>query len=205
MNDTVPVEGLRSRKKREMRERLVVCARTLFSAHGFESTTIEAIANMANVSKPTVFNYFASKAALLHELVLRADKGFAQVVDQVMEDNVGAVQQLENFFLGLAVLTRQNPALTRLLMVEAVKSMDTEDNVALPHRFIRTEKALIRLLREGVKKGEVRDDYSVQLLAQLTIGAYTNILLLWLADSEYKVELKLKQSARFLGEAMLAK
>lgn len=186
-----------------MREKLIVCARTLFSRHGFENTTIEAIANLADVSKPTVFNYFSSKSALLHELVQRADKGFLQLVEDALEYDASTTERLERFFLGLAERTTLNPALTRVFMVEAVKSMDTVDGEVLPHRFARTEKALIRLLRDGIRRGDVREDYSAALLAQLIVGAYTNILLLWLANPEYNVRLKLRQSARFLGGAIL--
>lgn len=203
MSSTVPVEGLRSRKKREMREKLIVSARTLFSKHGFEKTTIEAIATMADVSKPTVFNYFPSKAALLHELVIRADQNFVQVAEEARQQETDTARRMEYFFLHLGSLSQLNLGLTRVLLVEAIKSMDGSEGAALPHRFAQTEKALAKLLRDGVKRGDVRTDYSTQLLTQLIVGAYTNILLLWLADpSNYPLDLKLRQSARFLGEAI---
>src|SRR5690625_1801837 len=200
LTSTAPVEGLRSRKKREMRERLVTSARTLFARHGFEGTTIEAIARMADVSKPTVFNYFPSKATLLHELVLRADSNFFQLVEAARKKRDTTSARLEYFFQRLGELTQQDPGLSRVLMVEAVKSMDGQEGAALPHRFGRTEQALVDLLQDGAKAGEVRKDYSVQLLAQLMVGAYTNILLLWLADpNHFPLHEKLQQTADFLA------
>jgi AcrR family transcriptional regulator len=55
---------LRESKKRETRQRLSDVATELFYARGFEAVTIEEIAAAANVSKPTVFNYFARKEDL---------------------------------------------------------------------------------------------------------------------------------------------
>jgi AcrR family transcriptional regulator len=55
---------LRESKKRETRQRLSDVATALFYTHGFDAVTIEQIAAAANVSKPTVFNYFARKEDL---------------------------------------------------------------------------------------------------------------------------------------------
>jgi AcrR family transcriptional regulator len=55
---------LRESKKRETRQRLSDVATELFFARGFDAVTIEEIAAAANVSKPTVFNYFARKEDL---------------------------------------------------------------------------------------------------------------------------------------------
>lgn len=55
---------LRESKKRETRQRLSDVATELFFARGFDAVTIEDIAAAANVSKMTVFNYFARKEDL---------------------------------------------------------------------------------------------------------------------------------------------
>jgi AcrR family transcriptional regulator len=55
---------LRESKKRETKQRLSDVATTMFFARGFDAVTIEEIAAAANVSKPTVFNYFARKEDL---------------------------------------------------------------------------------------------------------------------------------------------
>ena len=56
---------LRESKKRETRQRISNVATELFYARGFDAVTIEEIAAAANVSKMTVFNYFARKEDLL--------------------------------------------------------------------------------------------------------------------------------------------
>jgi AcrR family transcriptional regulator len=55
---------LRESKKRETKQRLSDVATELFYARGFEAVTVEEIAAAANVSKVTVFNYFARKEDL---------------------------------------------------------------------------------------------------------------------------------------------
>jgi AcrR family transcriptional regulator len=57
-------EGLRERKKREMRLRIADCATRLFIARGFENVTLEDVAASARTSKVTVLNYFPRKEDL---------------------------------------------------------------------------------------------------------------------------------------------
>ncbi|MFB7913856.1 TetR/AcrR family transcriptional regulator [Streptomyces sp. NPDC056061] len=57
--------SLRERKKAQTRRRLVAAATELFSERGFDKVSVAEIAEAAEVSKMTVFNYFASKEDLV--------------------------------------------------------------------------------------------------------------------------------------------
>ncbi len=57
--------GLRERKKIKTREAIRREAIRLFEAYGYATTTVEQIAEAADVSPSTFFRYFANKEALL--------------------------------------------------------------------------------------------------------------------------------------------
>lgn len=57
--------GWRERKRRETRKRVWETALALFSEHGYDATTLEAIAEEAGISKRTFFHYFKSKEEVL--------------------------------------------------------------------------------------------------------------------------------------------
>lgn len=67
-------EGLRSRKKRETRQRISDIATALFIERGFDEVTVADIAAVAGVSKVTVFNYFPRKEQLFFD---RGDEAMA--------------------------------------------------------------------------------------------------------------------------------
>jgi AcrR family transcriptional regulator len=69
-------EGRRARKARETRERIAQTALALFLKQGFEQTTLDAIADAADISRRTFFHYFESKEAILQAVEDGAEEAF---------------------------------------------------------------------------------------------------------------------------------
>ena len=60
----------REREKRERRRSILQAARETFFENGFYHTTVDSVAERAEVSKGTVYLYFESKEAILAHLLL---------------------------------------------------------------------------------------------------------------------------------------
>jgi AcrR family transcriptional regulator len=61
-----PPPGLRERKKEQTRQLIAETARRLFGERGFERVTVAEVAQAAEVSQQTVFNYFPTKEDLVY-------------------------------------------------------------------------------------------------------------------------------------------
>jgi len=87
--------GLRERKKRETRARLINAAVGLVEKQGYAQTTVEQIADAVDVSPRTVAHYFASKDQLLLSVV---DTYADAVVDQLtaIPAGVGPLEALHS-------------------------------------------------------------------------------------------------------------
>ena len=89
--------GLRERKKARTRLQISDVATALFARHGFEQVTVAQVAEAADVSVKTVFNYFATKEDLFFD---RADEVFACVVGAVRDRpaGTGVVEALRRLY-----------------------------------------------------------------------------------------------------------
>lgn len=77
--------SLRELNKIRCRRRILKASRRLFTARGFEQTTMDEVAAAAEVSKATLYNYFSSKQSLLIGI---AD-GALDEVRQLIRDESG--------------------------------------------------------------------------------------------------------------------
>lgn len=70
-------EGVRERKRRETRARIAETGLKLFLQHGYDATTLDAMADAAGISRRTFFAYFSSKEDVLLSL---NDSGFRKAL-----------------------------------------------------------------------------------------------------------------------------
>lgn len=68
----------------------------LFAQHGYHSTSISRIAREAGISKGLMYNYFESKNALLHEIILDTVEVTERAVVEVMNPDDPPFEQLKN-------------------------------------------------------------------------------------------------------------
>jgi AcrR family transcriptional regulator len=72
--------GLRESKKQHTRERIAAEAMRLFATRGFDHVTVAEIAEAAEVSEKTVFNYFPTKEDLFFDEVPARAAAFSAVI-----------------------------------------------------------------------------------------------------------------------------
>lgn len=83
--------SLRERQKAERRNRILEAARKKFQQHGFAAITVEDIAQHADVSGVTVYNYFGSKAGILLALVSESDERLIGKLRELVDRSEGNV------------------------------------------------------------------------------------------------------------------
>ncbi|MFC5664295.1 TetR/AcrR family transcriptional regulator [Kitasatospora misakiensis] len=91
MSPSEPEPGLRTLKKQRTRQTIADTAIALFLDRGFEQVSVAEIAAAAEVSKPTLFRYFASK----EELVLHRFADHLGEAGRVVRDRAAGLTPLE--------------------------------------------------------------------------------------------------------------
>ncbi len=171
-----PALGLRERKKAKMRAAIQRHALRLFREQGYEVTTVEQIAEAAEVSPSTFFRYFPTK----EDVVLYDDLDpllIAAFETQSAElSPIGAMRcALRQVFTSLpAAETEQQWERARLILAVPELRMRMLDQLA----------EAVQLIAEPVAKrvGRRADDFAVRTYAGAMIGVLLSALLTGAAD-----------------------
>ena len=87
---------LRNAMAMETRRRIRAAGSQLFTELGYVTTTIEAIADRAGVSRRTVFNAFESKARLLMEIFLAQARGDDEPEPRQLRQQITRVKEMDD-------------------------------------------------------------------------------------------------------------
>ena len=90
--------GLRERKKQRTRETIARVALELFAERGYQATTLDDIAEAAEVSTRTIFSYYASKEDILFSDFPAIKAALARALDERPEDK-DALDTVRDFIL----------------------------------------------------------------------------------------------------------
>ncbi|WP_437579320.1 TetR/AcrR family transcriptional regulator [Sorangium sp. So ce887] len=87
----------------QKRSAILVAARELFLADGFDRSSVDAVAARAGVSKRTVYDYFGDKQALLLAVVESAGELLMAAIRRAIEDSLTHVADLQDALITFSV------------------------------------------------------------------------------------------------------
>jgi AcrR family transcriptional regulator len=168
--------GRRERKKLETRDRIFECAVSLFASRGYESTTIEDIGECADVSRATVFNYFARKEDLVLAWFERRRAALAESLAEGPEES--GTPRLHRGLRMIARLFEDDPATSRAMVRAWLRAGGP---LLSPDADI---EIVAHAIREGQQAGDVRPDIDVDRASLILYDAYLGALYRWVSDEE---------------------
>jgi len=194
--------GRRERRKLEVRERIFSAARDLFAKQGFQATTVDEIANIADVAPATFFNHFQSKQALLGLMTGEVFEYLHALTTQHLEGEGSSADKLRNFIGSAAEGIAASRGVARDVLLEFMRSDATPDG---PHPYLqRLINPFVALVEEGQRSGEMRKDYPAPFLAQMAVGMLNSAITNWLTNPDYPVETGLVEVTEFTLKTLAA-
>lgn len=72
--------------QRSKKEHIIETALPLFLEHGFKGTSVDLVVKISAVSKPTVYNHFPDKAALMYSVIATWVESHQPTIDMIEDD-----------------------------------------------------------------------------------------------------------------------
>ncbi|MER7107998.1 TetR/AcrR family transcriptional regulator [Streptomyces sp. NPDC000229] len=165
--------GLRERKKLKTRIAIRRATYRLIAEQGYEATTVEQIAEAAEVSPSTVFRYFPTK----EDIVLTDE--YDPVMEEALRERPAGEDPLESLrsvlTRAVAALLEREPEETRrrarlMAEVPAVRARMTGT-------MAETSQVLSRVLAD--RTGRAADDLEVRVFTAAVMGALAEATVYW--------------------------
>lgn len=164
---------LRERKRAATRARLFDVALSLFAERGYEATTIDQVAEGAEVSRATAFNYFPRKEDFLLEWGARRRQETRARLAALDEDS--AVAAIETALSGLAASYAKDPHAKALVRcwLQAGGPLLVESSASA--------ELFSQLVRRGQSTGELAHEADAGQVGRAIFNIYLGALYDWAA------------------------
>jgi TetR/AcrR family transcriptional regulator of autoinduction and epiphytic fitness len=154
-------------------EAILGAATAAFRDEGYESTSMDRIAELAGASKRTVYNHFGSKEALFQAVVARLFEESMALKQVAWDPQRSLEEQLTDFVRAKTLLSEDKAArcLTRVVLGVYIKQPDLLREVL--DRAAEDENTLANWLREAEQAGHLSvpdPELAAHMFGKMTAG-----------------------------------
>jgi len=174
-SDLPEKEGVRERKRRETHQRIAEAGMRLFVAHGYDATTLEAIAAAAGISRRTFFYYFKSKDDVLLSVQSTGSELLLSILRQ-QPPGLAPIDAVRNAMLKVIPPYQSDELIIIYRLLRSNETLQARKQAG----FVEKERALFATLCEMWPQPERRT--ALRLVAMASMGAFRLAIDTWSAE-----------------------
>ena len=154
---------------------IIDAARKLFYKFGFKRVSMDEIASNANVTKKTVYSYFASKEELLKYFINEEIQNMKDIVEKTENNNISYFENIHNVICALLKYKKERNFL-KIIIEEA----DSFKNTIVMENIRTVDDVIQNYIKEKIvyaqKEGYI-DVQNVDVTAFLVYRLYLSLML----------------------------
>jgi AcrR family transcriptional regulator len=158
-------------KAAETRERILRAAREVFSELGYDAATFQAIAIRADLTRPAINHYFASKRLLYREVVEQTN---ALVVSTGMvkaQGQTSLLGRLSAFFSAAMQADSEDRSAAAFLVTSVLEGQRHPELRSDEHDAMRNSRSFVSwAVNDAIEKGELTTDTDVPQLVEMLVA-----------------------------------
>jgi len=197
---------------------IISTAERLFSAKGFDGTSVRDIADEAGVNIAMISYYFGSKEKLMEALFEQRSNNVRLRVESLMQDEtLNPFQKMESLVAGYIEKVMDKQKFFKIMICEQVINKNPVIINLIYDLRKRNVEEISKLVKDGQQKGVFRKNVDVLMLMNSLIGTITQMMLTIenyrelndlqaIPDDQFLVQIKqkLSQHIKLLFKAQLS-
>lgn len=167
------LQSRREAGKRKSRLSILAASKRLFKERGYENTMIEDVADEAQVSKATIYNYFASKESLLAGALDEEIAASLVFIDN-LDESLNGYEKIRETLVYQIVKGRAYVDISRRMMF-----LNGEEGSPLYRKMDAVLERFETLVEEGKQQNIFRKEISTESIVTLINSFYLNMQFGW--------------------------
>lgn len=157
----------REANKERCRQDILDATRELFKSKGYECTTIEEVADLAGVSKATLYNYFSNKDSLLLGLIDQVVHNLQEYIHHELNETNRNIDKLKQLMVRIVL-----DAMPYISISRRILWLDAKENSVMYKNSLVLKQLFEGLIDKAKAEGDIRKDLSTETICDLLMGAY---------------------------------
>ncbi len=158
------------------RLKIVASLKTLLAEKDFGAITTAEIAKTAGVTEALIYKYFKDKRDLLHQILSEYLEQYRAQITYDLKGIKGAFNKLRKLIWSHINVYATNRVFAKILLIEVRNYPDYYKSETY-ERVREYSDIVLRIIEEGIRNGEIRDDISPKLIRYGILGSIEQICL----------------------------
>ncbi|MGG4168150.1 TetR/AcrR family transcriptional regulator [Rossellomorea vietnamensis] len=153
-----------------MKEKMTEQAVRLFDEKGFSATSIQDIVESIGVTKGTFYYYFSSKEALLKDIHMRYIDDLLSKQEKILHDESKSFHEKLFDIIHLSIIDIKEQGASAKVFFREMRHLSNESLDQIEPKRDMYRFNIEKLLKEGRKSGDFRNDFDVSVVAFGILG-----------------------------------
>ena len=146
-------------------------AREVFSELGYDAATFQAIAVRADLTRPAINHYFASKRILWAEVVRQTDAVIVSAAIAQARQETALIARLSAFLSTAMQADVEDQAASAFLVTSVLETQRHPELVSEEHDPLKNSRAFVAwAVHDAIARGELSTDTDVDDLVEMLIA-----------------------------------
>ena len=174
------MKGRRERKKEETRKQIISVGMKLICELGFESTSMEQIADAADVAKGTLYNYFPVKEAIVAGYFRQCAVDMGVHVNELVVSDLSVREKLKQLYYAVADWQVSHKEILAIYL--SYRLQNITNGSMEPENRSGFHQNLQKVMQSGIDSGELRGGFSAEELVSYMESVYLVVIMRWLKN-----------------------
>lgn len=174
------VLSIRERKKKDCKYKIIWAVRESFRRNGVDAVSVNDIIELADISRATFFNYFPNREAMYAAICLEELEDMEEYVELALLEENSCVDKIKIIFKQWVDDAKDYGTLA--FRVTEAYMMDKEHATT---KELDILEMIVRLLKDGVYKGELKEELNCEDIAAIIIGLFYPAIIYQMKETDY--------------------